>query len=89
MELTDQKIAEQLLEILGGNDNILGVSSCMTRMHFRLNNKEEVDFEKLEKLDSVLGTVDGDEFQVIFGPAKSTRVNEEFIKLINDKTKED
>lgn len=59
--------AKQLLELLGGADNIASVSHCVTRMRFVLNDVI-TDTSKIEDLACVKGVfTQAGQFQVIIG----------------------
>lgn len=47
---------KELLEYIGGKENIGAVSHCATRMRFVLNNTSIADEDKIKKLKSVKGT---------------------------------
>ncbi len=72
-----KKIAEEVVEAVGGKDNILENSTCMTRLHLTLSDKSKVDMESVKKIQGVLGTVDGEELQIVFGPGKVTKIGVE------------
>ncbi len=59
---------KKLLELVGGKENIAGVSHCVTRMRFVLKKEEKARVEEIEKLKSVKGTfTSAGQFQVIIG----------------------
>lgn len=58
----------QLLEYIGGKENISAVSHCVTRMRFVLNDAKKTDIKKIESLKAVKGTfTQAGQFQVIIG----------------------
>lgn len=60
--------ATQLLELVGGKENIAAVSHCITRMRFVLNDPAKADIKAIEELKSVKGTfTQAGQFQVIIG----------------------
>lgn len=60
--------SRQLLELVGGRENIAAVSHCMTRMRFVLNDPKKADVEKIEALKAVKGSfTQAGQFQVIIG----------------------
>lgn len=62
------KDAEELLELIGGRQNIAAVSHCMTRMRFVLNDPSAADVEKIEAMKVVKGSfTQSGQFQVIIG----------------------
>ncbi|OCL26663.1 PTS maltose transporter subunit IIBC [Orenia metallireducens] len=75
------KQAEELLEYIGGKENISAVSHCVTRMRFVLNDTKKADMEKIEKIGCVKGTfTQAGQFQVIIGNEVSDFYNE-FVKV--------
>lgn len=62
------KDAKDLLQHIGGTDNIAAVSHCATRMRFVLNDPAKADVEAIEKIPAVKGTfTQAGQFQVIVG----------------------
>ena len=60
--------AQQLLELVGGKENIAAVSHCATRMRFVLNDPTLADEKAIEKISTVKGTfTNAGQFQVIIG----------------------
>lgn len=60
--------AKQLLEFVGGKENIGAVTHCVTRMRFVLADPAKANAEKIEKLSCVKGTfTQAGQFQVIIG----------------------
>lgn len=70
-------MAAQVLELLGGPDNIVVATHCITRLRFNLKDPERVDLDALQKLDGALGAqVKDGQWQVIIGPAVESVYNE-------------
>ena len=60
--------AKQLLNLVGGRDNIAAVSHCMTRMRFALADPSQADITKIEAMKVVKGSfTQSGQFQVIIG----------------------
>lgn len=76
-----KEISEQLLTLLGGKENITSNAACMTRLRVGLKNPAKADIEGIKKVEGVLGVVESDTLQIVFGPGKVNRVLEEFYKL--------
>ncbi|RKD23659.1 PTS system, trehalose-specific IIC component [Caminicella sporogenes DSM 14501] len=73
--------ARQLLEYIGGKENIAAVSHCATRMRFVLNDDKKADVEKIRGIKIVKGTfTQAGQFQVIIGNEVSTFYND-FVKV--------
>lgn len=61
-------IAEQVVENIGGKENVTLAWNCVTRLRFNLNDKDKVNMNGIEKIDGVMGSqFSGDQFQVIIG----------------------
>ena len=74
-----KKTAKEIYEILGGKENIASNAVCMTRLRVKVKN--EVDLEKLKKVDGILNVVNAETLQIILGPGKVNAVGDEFSKL--------
>lgn len=60
--------ARELLELVGGRENISAVSHCMTRMRFVLNDPSKADVKRIENMKAVKGSfTQSGQFQVIIG----------------------
>ena len=69
--------AQQLLEFVGGKDNISMVTHCVTRMRFVLVDPSRANIEKIEALQLVKGTfTQAGQFQVIIGNDVSVFYND-------------
>ncbi|MDL4840998.1 PTS system trehalose-specific EIIBC component [Aquibacillus rhizosphaerae] len=83
--------AKELLEHIGGSENISVVTHCATRMRFVLNDTKKADADKIEEIDLVKGTfTNAGQFQVIIGNEVSTFYNE-FTKIagVGDTSKDE
>ena len=72
-----KKIAEEVVEAVGGKSNIQENSTCMTRLHLTLADKSKVDLDRVKKIDGVMGTVEWRRTSNRFGPGKVTKIGEE------------
>lgn len=64
-----EKLAADLIPLVGGKENIRSVLHCMTRLRFQLADQSKAQLEAIEKLDGVMGVkVVGAQTQVIIGP---------------------
>lgn len=81
----------QLIEYIGGKENIVNVSHCATRLRFVLKDPKKADIDKIEGIKSVKGSfTQAGQFQVIIGNEVSTFYNELIqIADIEEATKED
>lgn len=61
------KLAEEIVEKVGGKENVAKITHCMTRLRFVLKDRTQVD-ESIGDLDSVMGVQEsGEEYQLIIG----------------------
>lgn len=71
---------KDLVENLGGVENIASATHCATRLRVTTKDKSKVNFTALKKLDGVLGVVDGaTQTQIVIG-AEVSEVYSEFCK---------
>lgn len=69
--------AKELLQFVGGKENIAAVSHCMTRMRFVLNDPQKADIQKIEAMKVVKGSfTQTGQFQVIIGNTVSDFYND-------------
>src|SRR5699024_11503501 len=63
-------LATDLIELVGGEENIDKVIHCVTRLRFYLKNKTIHDKNKIENLNGVMDVVEtGGQYQIIVGEA--------------------
>lgn len=64
----NRQIAADVLEAVGGKDNVSFVTHCMTRLRFDLKDKSAIDVARVKKIKGVIGAQEfGGQFQVIIG----------------------
>lgn len=71
--MTDRELAQRLLELLGGTENVLSNAACMTRRRVGVKDVSKVDVAGIKATDGVMGLVEDQTMQVVLGPARSTR----------------
>jgi len=60
--------AKQVVNLLGGEENIQSLAHCMTRLRFGLKDNSNIDDEQVKKVPGVMGVVRaGTQYQVIIG----------------------
>ena len=73
-------LAKTILTALGGRDNILKATNCMTRLRATLRDTSAVNQDKIKDIPGVLGLVaDNDYFQIILGPGKAQKVTDHLV----------
>ena len=69
--------AKELLDLVGGKENIAAVSHCITRMRFVLNDPAKADIKKIEAMNVVKRSfTQSGQFQVIIGNAVADFYND-------------
>lgn len=64
----NKTIAADVLEAVGGKENVTSVTHCMTRLRFTLKDSGIPAIDQVKKIDGVLGAQEaGGQFQVIIG----------------------
>ena len=64
------EMSKQVLEKIGGIENIKFVERCATRLRIHYVKKSEVDIEGLKAIDGIMGVVDKTgQIQLIIGPS--------------------
>ncbi|MDD2343604.1 MAG: PTS transporter subunit EIIB [Tolumonas sp.] len=82
-------VAQQIFEALGGNENIISLVYCATRLRFVLNDDSVVDENKLAQITEVTGTFrTGGQYQIILGMGKVKLAHDELIQLIDSAPQE-
>lgn len=82
--MTVADLAESILTLLGGKNNICDVQNCMTRLRVTVASMDHVDVPKLMALPEVLGVVKENPIQIILGPGKVQKVAAEFKDSLKD-----
>ena len=63
-----EELCTQILEKVGGKDNITSAVHCMTRLRINFKDKSKIDVEATKQIKGVLGAqFSGAQFQVIIG----------------------
>ncbi|MCP3031698.1 sucrose-specific PTS transporter subunit IIBC [Halobacillus sp. A1] len=79
---SNNEIAKQVIEAVGGEDNIQSIAHCATRLRVMVHDKEKVDVESLENIEKVKGAFyNSGQYQIIFGTGTVNRIYEEVTNL--------
>lgn len=63
-----QELAAKILKLVGGKDNVSGLTHCATRLRFNLVDESKADTETLKNTPGVLGVVkSGGQYQIVIG----------------------
>lgn len=76
------KIAQEILQYIGGKENVISAAHCATRLRLVLQDDNKIDIKKIEEIELVKGNFNnGGQFQIILGSGIVDEVYKEFIKL--------
>src|SRR6478735_7688821 len=63
-----KETAKQVVDKIGGAQNVNQAWHCVTRLRFNLHDKNKVQVEEIKQIKGVMGAqFSGDQFQVIIG----------------------
>ncbi len=80
-------VCKQVVELIGGIENIQGVAHCATRLRIVLANNELAQQDKIQELDFVKGVfIAGDQLQIVFGAGVVKDVYEVFANITHTKS---
>jgi len=83
MHMDKTRIALEVLDAVGGKDNVVASDICMTRLRIMTQHPSLVDTEKLSSTRGVLGIVRRGKsgIEVVFAPGRAEDVYDEIIRL--------
>ena len=76
------KIAKEVIQAVGGSENIKSAAHCATRLRLIVADRSLADDEKVGEIDAVKGTFfTAGQYQIIFGTGHVNRVYEQIVQL--------
>ncbi len=78
----EKEMAKEILDKVGGKDNLEKVIHCMTRVRMSIVDYTKVDIEGLKNIKGVMGVVEDDMIQVVVGPGTVNKVANEMSSII-------
>ncbi|HJG27196.1 MAG TPA: PTS transporter subunit EIIC, partial [Subdoligranulum variabile] len=67
--MDNRKVAQQVIEHLGGKENITNALHCVTRLRFNVKEDAKVNGAAIEAIDGVMGMqIKNGQYQIIIGP---------------------
>lgn len=79
-----QNIAQQIIQHIGGRENVKNVTHCFTRLRFVLKDNHKANKDLIQQLEGVISVVVANgQFQVVCG-AKVPNIYEEVIRLLDN-----
>lgn len=80
--MNEKQMAEKIVELVGGEGNIVSVRHCATRLRIVVSDKERIETEAVEALDRVKGSFfNSGQYQIILGTGLVNRVYDEVIRI--------
>lgn len=82
MAASNQEIAKQVIEAIGGRENIASFAHCATRLRIMVHDQQKIDQKKVENIDKVKGAFfNAGQYQIIFGTGTVNQIFEAVEKL--------
>ena len=76
------EIAKNVIDAIGGKDNVSSVAHCATRLRIMVKDKEKIDTNRVENIEKVQGAFfNAGQFQIIFGTGTVNRIYDEVVSL--------
>ncbi|MPY17893.1 sucrose-specific PTS transporter subunit IIBC [Paenibacillus glucanolyticus] len=77
MAADNREIARQVVEAIGGRENIASFAHCATRLRIMVHDQKKIDQKKVEQIDKVKGAFfNSGQYQVIFGTGTVNQIFE-------------
>lgn len=84
-----RELATNIIDGIGGKDNVKNVIHCITRLRFYLKDESKARDEEIRNLDGVIDVAKAaGQYQVVIGPAVGD-VFDEVVKMLNINTDDD
>lgn len=80
-EMDYPKTAKEVLSAVGGKENVAANAVCMTRLRVSVADTSKVDVSRLKNIEGVLGVVNSQTVQIVFGPGTVNKVGAAFADL--------
>ena len=82
MALDYRKCAQEIVDHIGGRDNVAQAAHCATRLRLVIKDNSKVDKEYLENVDGVKGMFESNgQLQLIIGTGTVNKVYDEFLDI--------
>ncbi len=81
--MENREIAEKVIELVGGKENIQSVAHCATRLRIITADKEKINMKAVENLDKVKGSFfNSGQYQIIFGTGLVNKIYDEVQSIL-------
>ena len=79
------QISKEILEYVGGKENIISAAHCATRLRLVLKDDKKINIKAIEEMPAVKGNFNtSGQFQIILGSGVVNEVYKELIKMYQD-----
>ncbi|MBM7642103.1 sucrose-specific PTS transporter subunit IIBC [Streptococcus loxodontisalivarius] len=80
--MDNTQIAKEVIEALGGRENVRSVAHCATRLRVMVVDEEKINKEKAENIEKVQGAFfNSGQYQIIFGTGTVNKIYDEVVAL--------
>lgn len=80
MEKDYKKVASDILENVGGKDNVVSAMHCYTRLRLNLKDKSLVNMDSIKEIGVIGAQYSGDQLQIIIGN-EVNEIYDEFVQI--------
>ena len=78
--MDNKQIAKEVIEALGGRENVNSVAHCATRLRVMVKDEEKINKEVIENLEKVQGAFfNSGQYQIIFGTGTVNKIYDEVV----------
>lgn len=83
--MSEKELAQKIIELVGGESNIISVRHCATRLRLVVGDKETIQTKEIEALDKVKGSFfNSGQYQIILGTGLVNRVYDEVVQITGE-----
>ncbi|MGQ7394535.1 sucrose-specific PTS transporter subunit IIBC [Streptococcus suis] len=80
--MNNTQIAKEVIEALGGRENVRSVAHCATRLRVMVVDEGKIDKDKAENIEKVQGAFfNSGQYQIIFGTGTVNKIYDEVVAL--------
>jgi len=77
----EERLARDILNHIGGGENIRSFTHCMTRVRLDIKDDSKVNMKQLKEVDGVMGVIEDDTLQIVVGPGTVNKVAEHITQI--------
>ncbi|MFQ3544170.1 PTS transporter subunit EIIC [Halobacillus rhizosphaerae] len=86
--MNNRVLAEKIVSHLGGKQNIISFTNCITRLRVNVKDYSKVQLDSIKGLEDVMGIVEDQTIQIVLGPGKVSKVAYEVEEITGIEGKE-